>query len=127
LTKPCYNLASNEVWAMFAVKRRLKLNNKEKTLMAQHAGFSRVVYNYGLALFWSSIDCQATDSKRLLAIKKCLTNITKKKTEFSWMNRLSSRVYQNALASLQTAFSRWRKVRAKNRYSSKKNTVKVLP
>ncbi|MGL5807405.1 MAG: helix-turn-helix domain-containing protein [Xenococcaceae cyanobacterium] len=29
---------------MFAVKRRLKLNNKQKTLMAQHAGFSRVVY-----------------------------------------------------------------------------------
>jgi putative transposase len=94
---------------MLAVKRRLKLNNKEKTLMAQHAGFSRVVYNYGLSLFWASIDCKASDTKRLLAIKKCLTNVTKKKSEFSWMNRLSSRVYQNAFANLQTAFSRWRK------------------
>lgn len=94
---------------MFAVKRRLKLNNKEKTLMAQHAGFSRVVYNYGLSLFWASIDCKASDTKRLLAIKKCLTNVTKKKAEFSWMNRLSSRVYQNAFVNLQTAFSRWRK------------------
>ena len=93
---------------MFAVKRRLKLNNKEKTRMAQHAGFSRVVYNYGLSLFWSSLNCKASDTKRLLAIKKCLTNITKKKAEFTWMNELSSRVYQNAFASLQTALSRWR-------------------
>jgi putative transposase len=98
---------------MFAVKRRLKLNNKEKTLMAQHAGFSRVVYNYGLSLFWSSLDCKAVDTKRLLAIKKCLTNITKKKAEFSWMNKLSSRVYQNAFAQLQNALSRWRKGLAK--------------
>jgi putative transposase len=98
---------------MFAVKRRLKLNNKEKTLMAQHAGFSRVVYNYGLSLFWSSLDCKAGDTKRLLAIKKCLTNITKKKAEFSWMNELSSRVYQNAFAQLQNALSRWRKGLAK--------------
>ncbi|MGL5876596.1 MAG: RNA-guided endonuclease InsQ/TnpB family protein [Xenococcaceae cyanobacterium] len=98
---------------MFAVKRRLKLNNKEKTRMAQHAGFSRVVYNYGLCLFWSSIDCKASDTKRLLAIKKCLTNITKKKAEFSWMNRLSSRVYQNAFVSLRSSLSRWRKGLAK--------------
>jgi putative transposase len=113
LTKLCYNLAKNKVWLMFAVKRRLKLNNKEKTIMAQHAGFSRVVYNYGLSLFWSSLDCKVSDTKRLFAIKKCLTNITKKKAEFSWMNELSSRVYQNAFASLQNALSRWRKGLAK--------------
>lgn len=93
---------------MYAIKRRLKLNNKEKTLMAKHAGFSRVVYNYGLSVFWASLECKASDTKRLLAIKKCLTNVTKKKTEFFWMNQLSSRVYQNAIANLQTAFSRWR-------------------
>jgi putative transposase len=93
---------------MYAIKRRLKLNNKEKTLMAKNAGFSRVVYNYGLSLFWASIELQATDSKRLLAIKKCLTNITKKKAEYSWMKELSSRVYQNSIVNLQKAFSRWR-------------------
>lgn len=76
--------------------------------MAKHAGFSRVVYNYGLSVFWASLECKASDTKRLLAIKKCLTNVTKKKTEFFWMNQLSSRVYQNAIANLQTAFSRWR-------------------
>jgi len=36
---------------MYAIKLQLKLNNVERTLMAQHAGFSRFVYNYGLALY----------------------------------------------------------------------------
>jgi putative transposase len=40
---------------MFAIKRRLKLNKTEENLMAQLAGFSRFVYNYGLDLFWQSI------------------------------------------------------------------------
>lgn len=98
---------------MYSIKRRLKLNNKEKTLMAKHAGYSRFVYNYALSLFWSSLDCEASDSKRLLEIKKCLTNYTKKKPEYSWMNKLSSRVYQNAIANLVSAFSRWKKGLAK--------------
>ena len=36
---------------MYAIKRELKLNNKQQTLMAQHAGFSLLVYNYGLSLY----------------------------------------------------------------------------
>jgi putative transposase len=35
---------------MFALKRALKLNNTEATLMAKHAGFRRVVFNFGLSL-----------------------------------------------------------------------------
>ncbi|MUG91374.1 helix-turn-helix domain-containing protein [Scytonema sp. UIC 10036] len=51
---------------MFAIKRKLKLNKSEEALMAQHAGFSRWVYNYGLDLFWQSVNalCIASDSKR---------------------------------------------------------------
>lgn len=83
--------------------------------MAKHAGFSRLVYNYGLDLFWQSVEAglKATDSKRIQAIKKCLTNVTKKRAEFDWMNTMSSKVYQSALSSLQLAFSRWRKGIAK--------------
>ncbi|NEO33734.1 MAG: helix-turn-helix domain-containing protein, partial [Symploca sp. SIO3C6] len=29
---------------MYAIKVELKLNNKERTKMAQHAGFSRFIY-----------------------------------------------------------------------------------
>ncbi|MGL5807406.1 MAG: hypothetical protein ACRC2R_23175 [Xenococcaceae cyanobacterium] len=42
-----------------------------------------------------------------------MTNVTKKKVDFSWMNRLSSRVYQNAFVNLRSSLSRWRKGLAK--------------
>ena len=93
---------------MFAIKRKLKLNKFESSLMAQHAGFSRFVYNYGLDLFWQSIDVKASDSKRIKEIKKCFTNITKNRPEYSWTLNLSSKVYQSAFQHLQQAFSRWR-------------------
>jgi putative transposase len=96
---------------MFAVKRRLKLNKQEKAKFSSHAGFSRFVYNYGLSLFWQSIDTglKATDSKRLGAIKKCFTNITKKREGFEWTQELSSKVYQSAFQALASAIKRWRK------------------
>ncbi len=33
---------------MFALKRALKFNKNEATLMVKHAGFRRVVFNMGL-------------------------------------------------------------------------------
>lgn len=96
---------------MFAIKRRLKLNTQERTTFAAHAGFARFVYNYGLSLFWQSVDAQikASDAKRLAAIKKCFTNVTKNRNEFAWTQELSSKVYQSAFQALGEAFSRWRK------------------
>jgi len=94
---------------MFAVKRALKLNNNEATLMARHAGFRRVVFNFGLSLRTQMYsEGKFTDSKVIHEVKKVLTNYVKKKPEFGWMNQLSSRVYQNALIDLKDAFSRYR-------------------
>ncbi|GET36704.1 transposase [Microseira wollei NIES-4236] len=78
--------------------------------MAQHTGFSRLVYNYGLSLFWQSVDAgpKASDSKRIQAIKKIFTNVVKKQPENAWMNQLSSKVYQSAFQNLQRAFKWWR-------------------
>ena len=42
---------------MYAIKVELKLNNREKTLMNQHIGFSRFVYNYSLSIY-NQIDHQ---------------------------------------------------------------------
>lgn len=94
---------------MFAIKVELRLNNCKRTLMAKHAGFSRFVYNYGLAMY-NGLDhtlYKGGVNKKLLAIKKVLTNYTKKQSEFAWMNELSSRVYQNAFRGLNDAFSRY--------------------
>ena len=98
---------------MFAIKRALKLNNLEATLMAKHAGFRRVVFNMGLSLRTQMYsEGKFTDSKVLNEVKKVLTNYVKKQPEFGWMNQLSSRVYQNALIDLKDAFSRYRSGKA---------------
>lgn len=92
---------------MYAIKLQLKLNNIERSLMAQHAGFSRFVYNYGLALYKQVMETAGGVTKKISAIRSCLTNFTKKKPEFIWMNQLSSRVYQNAFIALKNALTRY--------------------
>lgn len=94
---------------MFAIKRELKLNKRQRTLVAKHAGFARVVYNYGLSLY-NQLDHKQYKggvTKKIGAIKKVLTNYTKGKPELAWMKQLSSKVYQSALQDLQSAFYRF--------------------
>lgn len=107
---------------MFAIKRALKLNNEEATLMAKHAGFSRFVYNMGLSLRQQMYgESNLSDAKVILGIKKLLTNDIKKMPEYSWMNELSSRVYQNALINLNKAFKRYRSKVSEHPVFQKKN------
>ena len=94
---------------MFAIKRSLKLNNREATLMAKHAGLRRVVFNMGLSLQTRMYGrVKLSDSKVINELKKVLTNHVKKQGGFAWMNQLSSRVYQNTLIDLKDAFHRYR-------------------
>ncbi|NJS10658.1 MAG: helix-turn-helix domain-containing protein, partial [Microcoleus sp. CSU_2_2] len=98
---------------MFAIKRALKLNNREATLMTKHAGFRRVVFNMGLSLRTQMYgEGEFSDSKVINEVKKVLTNYVKKQPECDWMNHLSSRVYQNALIDLKKAFARYREGKA---------------
>ena len=93
---------------MFAIKRALKLNNREASLMAKHAGFRRVVFS-GLSFRTQMYGrVKLSDSKVINELKKVLTNHIKKQPGFAWMNQLSSRVYQNALIDLKDAFNRYR-------------------
>ncbi|MEO1372753.1 MAG: RNA-guided endonuclease TnpB family protein [Cyanobacteria bacterium J06635_10] len=111
---------------MYAIKVELKLNNTEKTLMRKHCGFSRLIYNYGLTLMLglASNEVKGGITKKLAAIKKVLTNYTKKQPENSWMNFMSSRVYQNAFIALKSAYSRWRKGLGKApRFKRKKDSM----
>ena len=97
---------------MYAIKLELKLNNKERSKLTGCAGFKRVVYNFGLDLLkksWQFEGVKASDSKRLAAIKKILTNDVMSRLEYSWMREYPSTVYQSALQDLQKAFDNWRK------------------
>jgi putative transposase len=97
---------------MYAIKRELKLNKVETSLMRGNAGFKRFVYNFGLDLLtasWGFQDVKASDSKRIDAIKKVFTSVTMQKPEYAWMKSYPSTVYQSAFIDLKDAFSRWRK------------------
>jgi putative transposase len=93
---------------MFAIKRALKLNNREATLMAKHAGFRLVVFS-GLSLQTRMYGrVKLSDSKVINQLHKVLTNHVKKQPGLAGMNQLSSRVYQKALIDLKDAFNRYR-------------------
>lgn len=110
---------------MYAIKRELKLNKVETSLMRGNAGFKRFVYNFGLDLLtasWSLENVKASDSKRIDAIKKVFTQITMLRPEYAWMKSYPSTVYQSAFIDLKNAFSRWRE--GKSGFPKKKSKKK---
>ncbi len=96
---------------MFAIKRELKLNKVETSLMCGCAGFKRFVYNFGLKLLiasWQFEDIKKSDNKRIDVIKKMLISLMDE-PEYQWMRKYLSTIYQSAFIDLKEAFSRWRK------------------
>ncbi len=71
--------------------------------MAQHAGYSRWCYNWGLSL-WNAayIDGYKPNARKLTEV---FTNHTK--PLYPWMKNLSSKVYQYAFINLAEAFKRF--------------------
>ncbi|MEM1169777.1 MAG: RNA-guided endonuclease TnpB family protein [Cyanobacteria bacterium P01_H01_bin.35] len=88
---------------MKSIRTKLKLNNKQKTLMAQHAGYSRWCYNWGLSL-WNAA-YKAGEKPKIRIIREVFTNHTK--PLYPWMKNLSSKVYQYAFRNLGEAFKRF--------------------
>ncbi|NEQ39351.1 MAG: IS200/IS605 family element transposase accessory protein TnpB [Okeania sp. SIO3I5] len=86
-----------------SIRTKLKLNNKQKTLMAQHAGYSRWCYNWGLSLWNAAYRGGYKPNARKL--REVFTNHTK--PMHPWMKNLSSRVYQYAFINLGEAFKRF--------------------
>lgn len=86
-----------------AFRTKLKLDNKQATLMAKHAGYARFVFNWGLRLWNEAYQDGLKPSVKTL--KKLFTNHVK--PQFSWMSELSSKVYQYAFINLGDAFKRF--------------------
>lgn len=86
-----------------AIKTKLKLNNRQKTLMATHAGYSRWIWNWGLAMWNEAYKEGLKPSSNKL--KKFYTNHVK--PNYPWQSTLSSKVYQFAFMHLGEAFSRF--------------------
>ena len=97
---------------MYALKRELKLNNKEVSQMRGMAGYRRFVYNFGLEMLkasWSFEGIKASDSKRLAEIKKIFTNCVLTNPLYAWAKKYPSTIYQSAFQDLGEAMLRWRK------------------
>ena len=77
--------------------------------MAQHAGFGRWVYNWGLRMWMEAYKEGLKPSANKL--KKFFTNHVK--PNYPWMSELSSKVYQYAFINLGDAFERFFKGLAK--------------
>ncbi len=86
-----------------AYRTKLKINNAEKTLLAQHAGYARWVYNWALG-FWGEAYKEGLKPS-VASLKKLFTNHVK--PTFPWMSELSSKVYQYAFINLGEAFKRF--------------------
>ncbi|CBN57636.1 MULTISPECIES: RNA-guided endonuclease InsQ/TnpB family protein [Kamptonema] len=92
---------------MYAIKLELKLNNKERTLMARHSGYARFCYNYALNLYQEVKSLPGGSSKKVAAIERIFTNHVKKMPEYQWTNTLSSRVYKMTFRHFSEALSRF--------------------
>jgi putative transposase len=102
---------------LLGFRTKLKVNNKLATKFAQHAGFARFVYNWGVALIKQAWNEKLYPS--VYQLKKLFTNFTKK--NFPCLASLSSRVYQFAFQDLQTALGRLKKKISKFPKFKKKN------
>lgn len=88
-----------------AYKTELAPNNVQRTLLLQHAGAARYVYNWGIARIKEGAKPNAIALHRDLNLAK--------KTELPWLYNVSKCCGQEALRDLQKAFSNFFAGRAK--------------
>ena len=83
----------------------LNPNNKQATLMSQHAGYARVAFNFALSSFKVGLD---TDEWRTYVDIKREFNAVKY-DKFDWCSELSQNASKNAIHNLGDAVTRWKK------------------
>jgi hypothetical protein len=55
---------------MYAIKLELKLNNKERTLMARYSGYARFCYNFALSLYLGVQELRVSSSKKVEVVDR---------------------------------------------------------
>ncbi|WP_353735228.1 transposase [Okeania sp. SIO2C2] len=93
---------------MQSIKTKLKLNNKQKTILAKHAGVARHAYNWGLAYCIS--EYQET-KKRPSAITLHKRLVAEVKPINPWYYQVSKCAPQQALRDLERAFKNFLTIR----------------
>ncbi len=86
---------------MKAFKTSLNLNNKQRTLMAKHAGVARHAYNWGLAI---CLEAKEKGEKRPSAVTLHKRLVAEVKSQYEWYYEVSKCAPQQALRDLESAF-----------------------
>ncbi|GGA49017.1 hypothetical protein CYANOKiyG1_68140 [Okeania sp. KiyG1] len=86
---------------MKSFKTKLKLNNKQKTLLAKHAGVARHAYNWGLATCISEYEATKKRPSAITLHKRLVAEV---KSENPWYYEVSKCAPQQALRDLERAF-----------------------
>ena len=90
---------------LLGFKTELNLNNKQKTLAAQHAGVARHAYNWGLEVCRQALENQQKLPTAIDLHKRLVAEVKK---ENPWYYQVSKCAPQQALRNLEHAFKRWR-------------------
>ena len=96
-------------------KIELNPNNKQSTLMSQHAGYARVAFNFALSSFKAGLDKDKWRDYR--EIKREFNAV--KREKLPWCSELSQNASKNAIHNLGDAVTRWKK--RQNRFPVYKN------
>jgi putative transposase len=95
---------------MISFKTELKLNNKQRTIMAKHAGVARHAYNWGLAICQEILDYNQahpeSPQKFPSAIDLHKRLVAEIKPVYEWYYEVSKCSPQQALRDLRTAWDR---------------------
>jgi len=95
---------------LLGFKTELDLNNKQKTLAAQHAGVARHAYNWGLAVCKKAIEEKQKIPTARDLHKRLVAEVKK---ENPWYYQSSKCAPQQALRNLEAAFKKWREKKAR--------------
>ena len=85
-------------------KIELNPNNKQSRLMAQHCGYARVAFNFGLSSFKVGLD--AEEWRTYQDIKREFNAV--KRERFDWCDALSQNASKNAIHNFGDAVQRWK-------------------
>jgi len=85
-------------------KHELKVNNRERTLLAKCAGTARFAWNWGLANRKKRLQTQTGAARYTDAMKQQKEINRLKQTDFPWMYEVSKCIPQEALRNLDRAY-----------------------
>ncbi len=96
---------------MLSFKTELNLNNKQKSLMAQHSGCARFAWNWGVALTKNILEHNQNHPNNQLkfptAIHLHKRFVAEVKSQYDWLYESSKCATQQALRDLRIAWDRY--------------------